>query len=43
MDRNELVENMAGIAAGIGAAIVYTFLFVAMNLPVSETIRRIVS
>jgi hypothetical protein len=43
MDRHELIENVAGAAAGVGAAIVYTFLFVAMNLPVAETIQRLTS
>jgi hypothetical protein len=43
MDRTEMVENVASIAAGIGAAIAYSVLYVAMNLPVAETLQRIVS
>lgn len=43
MDRTRLVENVASVAAGVGAAIAYSVLFVAMNQPVAETLQRILS
>jgi hypothetical protein len=43
MDRSTWIENVAATAAGVGAALVYTMLFVFMSLPVAETLQRLVS
>ncbi|MEX2282738.1 MAG: hypothetical protein WEE89_09675 [Gemmatimonadota bacterium] len=43
MDRTELFDSAIAIASGVGAAIVYTVLFVAMNAPVTETLTRLLS
>ena len=43
MRRTQVVEDVASIAAGVGAAIAYSVLFVAMNLPVAETLQRLLS
>ena len=38
-----MFESAVAIASGVGAAIVYTILFVAMNAPVTETLSRLLS
>ncbi len=43
MDRTELFDSVVAIAAGVGAAICYTVLFVAMKAPVAETLSRLLS
>jgi hypothetical protein len=43
MDRTEMFESAVAIASGVGAAIAYTILFVAMNAPVTETLSRLLS
>jgi hypothetical protein len=43
MSRTQMVENVASVAAGVGAAITYSVLYVAMNLPVAETLQRLLS
>lgn len=38
-----MFESAVAIASGVGAAIAYTILFVAMNAPVTETLSRLLS
>lgn len=37
---NETLENVAGLVAGVAVAACFTILFVAMSLPVSETVQK---
>lgn len=43
MDRTELLDSVVAIVSGVTAAVTYTILFTAMNLPVVETLRQVVS
>jgi hypothetical protein len=37
------IENLAGAAAGIAAAVCMTLLYVAMTAPVSETVQKLLA
>ena len=41
--KHETVENVAGWIAGLAAAAFFTTLFVAVSLPVAETVQKFVS
>ena len=41
--KTETLENLAGWAAGLGAAAFFTLLFVAMSAPVAETLQKFLS
>jgi hypothetical protein len=38
--KHETLENLAGLIAGAAVAACFTILFVAMSLPVSETVQK---
>ena len=39
----ETMETVAGWVAGITAGALFTILFVAMSLPVAETVQKFIS
>jgi hypothetical protein len=41
--KHETLENLAGLVAGVAVAACFTILFVAMTLPVSETVQKFLS
>lgn len=43
MNRTELLDSVAGFLSGVAAAVTYSVLFVAMNAPVVETVRQVLS
>ena len=44
MNKNyETIENVAGWVAGLATAAAFTALFVALSLPVAETVQKFLS
>jgi len=43
MNRNELLEAVAGYAAGITTGLAFILLYVAVAAPVAETVQKLIS